>query len=66
MGKQYLSLEQISQRLHLAPGTVRNRLSRNDPMPPSVRVGRRRLFPEDQFDAWMESRVVSQDLSVSE
>ena len=66
MGKQYLSLEQVSQRLHLAPGTVRNRLSRNDPMPPSIRVGRRRLFPEDKFEAWMESRVVIQDQAASE
>lgn len=54
---RYLTLDEISQRLRMAPGTARNRMSRHDPMPPSVKVGRRRLFPEDKFDQWMEVRL---------
>lgn len=57
MTTRYLTLDEISQRLHMAPGTARNRMSRHDPMPPSVRVGRRRLFPEDQFHQWMVERL---------
>lgn len=55
MATEYLALEEISRRLHISPATVRNRLSRRDPMPPSIKIGRRRLFPEDKFELWMES-----------
>lgn len=57
MTTQYLTLDEISRRLHIAPGTARNRMSKHDPMPPSVKVGRRRLFPEDKFNQWMEVRL---------
>lgn len=57
MTTRYLTLDEISQRLHMAPGTARNRMSKHDPMPPSVKVGRRRLFPEDKFNQWMEVRL---------
>ncbi len=60
MTTRYLTLDEISQRLHMAPGTARNRMSRHDPMPPSVRIGRRRLFPEDQFNQWMCDRLERQ------
>jgi len=53
---QYLTVDEVSRRLRMAPGTARNRMSRHDPMPPSVKVGRRRLFPEDKFNQWMEVR----------
>lgn len=56
MSTRYLTLDEISRRLHMAPGTARNRICRQDPMPPSVRIGRRRLFPEDQFNQWMFER----------
>lgn len=57
MSTQYLTLDEVSRRLHMAPGTARNRMSRQDPMPPSVRIGRRRLFPEDMFEQWMQERL---------
>lgn len=56
MTTQYLTVDEVSRRLRMAPGTARNRMSRHDPMPPSVKVGRRRLFPEDKFNQWMEVR----------
>ena len=52
---EYLTLEEISRRLHIAPTTARNRLSRNDPMPPSIKIGLRRLFREDEFEQWVDS-----------
>ena len=57
MTTRYLTLDEISQRLHMAPGTARNRMSKHDPMPPSVKVGRRLLFPEDKFNQWMGERL---------
>lgn len=60
MSTQYLTLDEVSRRLHMAPGTARNRMSRQDPMPPSVRIGRRRLFPEDMFEQWMQERLTKE------
>jgi len=57
MARTYLTLEQVSERLHIKAGTARNRLSRGEPMPPSIKVGRRRLFPEDAFDRWMAAQL---------
>jgi hypothetical protein len=54
---EYLTLEDVCEVLRISPGTGSNRLSRNDPMPPYIRVGRRRLFPKDQFDLWLGSYV---------
>lgn len=51
--QKYLTIEEISQRLHIATGTARNRICRGDPMPPSLKVGRRRLFPEAEFEIWL-------------
>lgn len=61
MTKKYLSIEQVAERMHIEPGTARNRLSRGHPMPPSCKVGRRRLFPEVEFDKWLTGYLVSHD-----
>ena len=61
MSKQYLTIDQVSERMHIEPGTARNRLSRGYPMPPSCKVGRRRLFPEDEFDKWLYGYLTSHD-----
>lgn len=53
MAEAYLSIEDISARMHISIGTARNRLSRGEPMPPSIKIGRRRLFPESLFHDWM-------------
>ena len=58
MARIWLTLEQVSERMHIKAGTARNRLSRGEPMPPSVKVGRRRLFPEDAFERWMAAQFV--------
>jgi excisionase family DNA binding protein len=47
-----LTIEEIAQILRMSIGTARNRLSRGDEMPPSLRVGRRRLFPEQSLHRW--------------
>ena len=56
-----LTIEQVSARLHIQVGTARNRLSRGDPMSPSVKIGRRRLFPLIELERWVMTKLVSND-----
>jgi hypothetical protein len=42
-------------------GTIRNRLSRGEPIPPSIKIGRRRLFPEAELELWLKTKLVSND-----
>lgn len=61
---EFLTVEDVSRKLHISAGTARNRLSRGEAMPPSIKVGRRRLFPEADFLAWLENyRCESQALN---
>lgn len=50
---KFYTLEEISNELHISPGTARNRLALGKDMPPSIRVGRRRLFPISEFEKWV-------------
>lgn len=61
MSHEYLTIEEVSRRLHMSTGTARNRLSRGDPMPPFVKIGKRLLFPSSELDRWIMARLVSND-----
>ena len=50
------TVQELADTLRLQPGTVRNKLSRGEDLPRSVRVGRRRLFPEDAVEAWLQAQ----------
>jgi len=54
------TIQELAQTLRLQPGTVRNKLSRGEDLPRSVRVGRRRLFPEDAVEAWLQAQEALQ------
>lgn len=56
---RFYTLEQIARELHIAPATARNRLTLGKPMPPSIRVGRRRLFPIDAYERWITEQLES-------
>ncbi|SFT85149.1 helix-turn-helix domain-containing protein [Paraburkholderia aspalathi] len=56
-GRRFYTLEEIARELHIAPATARNRLTLGLPMPPSIRVGRRRLFPADEYEKWIASQL---------
>ncbi|MDR5804896.1 helix-turn-helix domain-containing protein [Caballeronia sp. LZ001] len=58
---RFYTLEEIARELHIAPATVRNRLTLRQPMPPSIRIGRRRLFPVDEFERWIASQMTRSD-----
>ncbi|MHB8348689.1 MAG: DNA-binding protein [Acidiferrobacterales bacterium] len=55
---KFYTLEDISAELHSTPGTARNRLMLGQDRPPSIRIGRRRLFPVTEFEKWVE-RVIA-------
>src|SRR5579864_3427897 len=54
------TIQELAQTLRLQPGTVRNKLSRGEDLPRSVLVGRRRLFPEDAVEAWLQAQEARQ------
>ena len=65
MSTRYLTIDEICHRLRISIGTTHNRLSTKKKMPPSIKIGKKRLFPEDKFDAWMETQVESNDEEIA-
>lgn len=51
--EKYLTYGQVADLLCMSTGGLRNRMSRGELMPPSVKVGRRRLFPESELHKWL-------------
>lgn len=51
--EKYLTYEQAAGLLCMSTGGLRNRLCRGEPVPPSIKVGRRRLFPESELHRWL-------------
>lgn len=58
---ELLTVTELADVLHMDVGTIRNRLSRGEPMPPSVKIGRRRLFPAQDLSNWIKSRLIDND-----
>jgi len=54
--QKYLTYDEIAVAMRWVGGaySARNRLSKGRCMPPSIRVGRRRLFREDLFHEWLK------------
>jgi excisionase family DNA binding protein len=59
------TIQELANALRLQPGTVRNKLSRGEDLPRSVRVGRRRLFPEDAVEAWLQAQEARDEAAPS-
>jgi len=58
---QLLTVTELADVLHMDVGTIRNRLSRGEPMPPSVKIGRRRLFPAQDLSNWINKKLIDND-----
>ncbi|MEW4320800.1 helix-turn-helix domain-containing protein [Chromobacterium vaccinii] len=52
-----MTVAEVSQILRISEHTARNRLSLGLPMPPSFRVGRRRLFLRSEVARWLAERA---------
>lgn len=50
---KFMTISDVARELHISLGTARNRISKNELMPPSIRVGRKRLFPTTEFEKWV-------------
>ena len=57
-----MNLEDVCTLLKIDVSTGRNRLSSGAPMPPSFRVGRRRLFLKDEVEIWLREQPKSSGL----
>jgi predicted DNA-binding transcriptional regulator AlpA len=53
-----ITLTEVSQILKISEHTARNRLSLGLPMPPSFRIGRRRLFLKREVERWLAEQAV--------
>jgi hypothetical protein len=60
-----MTLEEVSAMLRISPGTAANRLSEGKPMPPSFKVGRRRLFLVEEVRRWIANASVDSDGATS-
>jgi hypothetical protein len=51
--KDFYTVEEMAALLRVQTSAIRNRLSKQDAtLPPSLRVGGRRLFPALGYEAW--------------
>ncbi|MBP6901795.1 MAG: hypothetical protein KBC73_16990 [Burkholderiaceae bacterium] len=58
--EDFLTIEEIAGLLRVQVSAVRARLSRDDTsLPPSVRVGGRRLFPKSLYIEWRDSLLAA-------
>lgn len=57
MTVETMTLTEVSQILRISEHTARNRLSMGLPMPPSFRVGRRRLFLKHEVERWLAAQA---------
>ena len=53
---QFSTLEEISAEWHITPSAARNRLALGQDTP-SIKVGRRWLFPLTEFEKWVASVI---------
>ncbi len=57
--ERYLTYEQTADLLCMTTQGLRNKFSRGEPTPPSIKVGRRRLFPESEIHKWLSEQAKS-------
>lgn len=52
-----MTISDVSKLLHITEESARNRISAGQAMPPSFRVGRRRLFLRVDVEQWVAERI---------
>lgn len=61
-----MTLTDVSHLLKISEQTARNRLCLGLPMPPSFRIGRRRLFLQLEVELWLAKQRACQSAIVSD
>lgn len=54
-GHKFYTIQDLVELIHMEEGTIRNRLSSGKSMPPSIKIGRRRLFSVREFEEWLSN-----------
>jgi DNA-binding transcriptional MerR regulator len=58
MTKDFYTIDEMAELLRIRAGTVRNRLWRRaQSLPPSMVIGRRRLFPHGAYELWKQEQL---------
>jgi len=52
MDNKFLTCNEVAKRWNVSIQTIYNRLSIRAAMPPSVKIGKIRRFPEDALHTW--------------
>lgn len=52
-----MTISDVAKLLHITEESARNRISAGLAMPPSFRVGRRRLFMREHVEQWLTARI---------
>lgn len=55
---ELLTVDQLAELLHLAPQTVKNRVSQKGNLPRHIKVGRTVLFPMKEVESWVQLELV--------
>lgn len=55
-GTELYTTEDIAEKLSVTPGAVRQ-MHRRGTAPPSIKAGRRRLYPSHLFEHWIRDRT---------
>lgn len=66
MDVKLLTAEELAEFLRTSTAQIYNILSRDDEgteLPKSIRVGRRRLWPESEVKAWISAQLTNQEAS---
>jgi len=61
LGKKLITVEELAEELAMTPGSLRNLLSRPNgrlTLPPSFRIGKRRFFPAEEVEKWIEEKIL--------
>jgi predicted DNA-binding transcriptional regulator AlpA len=51
-----ITIDELAEILHLKKGTAYNRLCAGDPMPPSIQIGKKRLWLQSTVDSWLKAQ----------
>lgn len=57
MGKKFLSQKEVSELTGFTVGFFNQRRCDGKDLPPYIKIGRKILYPEDLFYAWLESKI---------
>lgn len=59
----YFTEAEVCEVLGIKLVTMKSRRSRGDGFPPFVKIGRKILYPKEEFSKWIKNQVVQREIS---